>query len=59
VVGIVTKIIKSVTGKEETVYPPSPATPLQKELLDLISGLDADPIAELQNYVDFLKSKRK
>jgi SOS-response transcriptional repressor LexA len=59
VVGIVTKIIKSVTGNEETVYPPSPATPAQKELLDLISGLDADQIAELQNYVDFLKSKRK
>lgn len=59
VVGIVTKIIKSVTGKEETVYPPSPATPVQKELLDLIAGLDADQIAELQNYVDFLKSKRK
>lgn len=59
VVGIVTKIIKSVTGKEETVYPPSPATPLQKELLDLIAGLDADQIAELQNYVDFLKSKKK
>ena len=59
VVGIVTKIIKSVTGKEETVYPPSPATPAQKELLDLISSLDADQLSELQNYVDFLKSKKK
>ena len=59
VVGIVTKIIKSVTGKEELIFPPSPATPAQKELLDLISGLDADQIAELQNYVDFLKSKMK
>lgn len=59
VVGIVTKIIKSVTGKEELIFPPSPATPAQKELLDLIAGLNADQIAELQNYVDFLKSKMK
>lgn len=59
VVGIVTKIIKSVTHKEELIYPPSPATPAQKELLDLIAGLNADELAELQNYVDFLKSKKK
>ena len=59
VVGVVTKIIKSVTGKEEHVYPPSPVTPAQNKLLALISDLDAEQIAELQNYVDFLKSKKK
>jgi repressor LexA len=58
VLGRVTKIIKNVTGREETVYPPTPDSPEQRELLDLIGGLTPDQLRELQQYADFLKSKK-
>ena len=60
VVGLVKKIIKSVSGRyvEQTVYPPIESE-AKKELLQLINSLDESQLEELQNYVDFLKAKKK
>ena len=58
VVGLVTKIIKSVTGKEETVYPETESEN-KKALLKLIDSFDEDQLKQLEGFVDFLAAKKK
>lgn len=57
VVGIVNKIIKSVTGKQEIVYPP-----IQSEnkdaILRMIGTFDESELKQLEQYVEFLHSKK-
>lgn len=57
VVGIVNKIIKSVTGKQEIVYPP-----IQSEnkdaILRMIGTFDEAELKQLEQYVEFLHSKK-
>lgn len=58
VVGLVTKIIKSVTGKEEAVYPEIESEN-KKALLKLIDSFDEDQLKQLEGFVDFLAAKKK
>lgn len=57
VVGIVKMIIKSVTGKQEIVYPP-----IQSEnkdaIIRMIGTFDESELKQLEQYVEFLHSKK-
>ena len=58
VVGLVKKIIKNVSGKHETIYPPTQSEN-KKNLLQMIDSFDDDQLKELESYMDFLASKKR
>lgn len=58
VVGLVTKIIKSVTGAKVPVINDDDSEN-KRELLKLLEALDEDQLRELERYADYLAAKKK
>ena len=57
VVGLVKKIIKSVSGTEIAVYPPTPSEN-KSAFLRLIETFNADELKQVEEFVEFLASKK-
>ena len=58
-VGLVTKIIKSVSGQVHDIPAPAPLSEKKQALLDLLDQLDEDQLRQIDDYIEFIANKKK
>lgn len=58
-VGLVTKIIKNVSGQVHELPAPAPISEKKQALLDLLDQLDEDQLKQIDDYIEFLANKKK
>lgn len=58
-VGLVTKIIKNVSGQVHELPSPAPISEKKQALLDLLDQLDEDQLKQIDDYIEFIANRNK